>query len=295
MASGFMSLMLSSGLANLSRSMFWVPAQSMASQLSVQNPGKMLGQLSAANYTGQLLGLSLGGILASSLGYAPTFALVALACVVCMLLGFVLPAVQRKRGGRTVWKITLEMSQRLTERRTWLLLSSSFAAAVPFGITQSVYPVYMSSLSFSEGWISVVIAVRSIGPVVIGLALGSEIGIARERYFYAASIAGLGLCILASGSTGGLLLLGVCIAGLGMAGGVADLLNQVQAVDLSRVSDRSAVMAATGLGWNIAPMVIPLVLGWAASAWGFESMFVTTGCLFLLIALSTRLIYRFLR
>ena len=233
-ASGFYSLMLSSTLANLSRSVFWVPAQSMASQLSSRNPGKMLGQLSAANYTGSLLGLALGGILAGWLGYDTTFVLVALACVVGMLLGFALPPIRSKPVGRTVWQVTVGMSRRLAERRTWLLLSTSCAAAVPFGITQSIYPVYMSSLGFPEGWISVLIAVRSIGPVVIGLALGSEITIAREKAFYAISMGGLGLCILASAWTGGWLLLGLWITGLGLAGAVADLLNQVQAVDHQR-------------------------------------------------------------
>ena len=295
MANGFFSLMLSSALANLSRSVFWVPAQSMASQLSRRNPGKMLGQLSAANYTGQLLGLALGGILAGWLGYGTTFVLVALTCGLGMLLGFALPPIRSKPEGRTVWQVTVGMSRRLMERRTWLLLTSSCAAAVPFGITQSIYPVYMSGLSFPEGWISVVIAVRSIGPVVIGLGLGSEITIARERVFYAVSMGGLGLCILATAWSEGLLVLGLCITGLGMAGGVADLLNQVQAVDLSRASDRSAVMAATGLGWNMAPMALPLLLGWTADAWGFGVMFLATGCFFLLVAVGTPLVYRILR
>ncbi|MDE0212510.1 MAG: MFS transporter, partial [Deltaproteobacteria bacterium] len=146
-----------------------------------------------------------------------------------------------------------------------------------------------------EGWISVIIAVRSIGPVVIGLAMGSEITIEREKGFYALSMAGLGLCILASTWTQGWLLLGLCIAGLGMAGAIADLLNQVQAVDLSRASDRSAVMAATGLGWNISPMALPLVLGWAADTWGFALMFAGAGVFFVLVALGTPLWYRLLR
>ena len=294
LASGFLSLMLSSTLANLSRSMFWVPAQSMASQLSSRYPGRMLGQLSAANYIGQLLGLALGGVLAGWLGYGYTFALVTLASVVGMLLGFVLPPI-RVHGGRTVWETTMGMSRRLLQGRTWLLISTSCAAAVPFGITQSIYPVYMSDLAFPEGWISVIIAVRSIGPVVIGLALGSEITIEREKGFYALSMAGLGLFILATTWTQGWLLLGLCIAGLGMAGAVADLLNQVQAVDLSRASDRSAVMAATGLGWNMSPMALPLVLGWAADTWGFALMFAGAGVFFLLVVLGTPLWYRLLR
>ena len=295
MAGGFFSLMLSSALANLSRSMFWVPAQSMASQLSSRDPGKMLGQLSAANYTGQLLGLALGGILAGWLGYGTTFILVA-------------SGIHRQHAARICAPpdpVETRRPHRVADHREdepavgraahWLLISSSCAAAVPLGITQSIYPVYMSDLSFSAGWISVVIAVRSLGPVVIGLALGSDITIEREKLFYALSMGGLGLCILASAWTGGWLLLGLCITGLGMAGGIADLLNQVQAVDLSRASDRSAVMASTGLGWNMAPMALPLLLGWAADVWGFGAMFLATGCFFLLIAMATPLVYRVLR
>ena len=291
LAGGFYSLMLSSFLANLSRSMFWVPAQSMASQLSARNPGKMLGQLSAANYTGQVLGLSMGGVLAGWLGYGHTFAVVVLGAVFGVLLGFALPPGRRKPGDRTVWQITAGMGRRLLQRRTWLLISTSCAAAVPFGITQSVYPVYLSGLDFSEGWISVVISLRSVGPVVIGLALGSMIAIEREKLFYALGMGGLGVCILGSVWTGGWPV-GLCIAGLGMAGAVADLLNQVQAVDLSRASDRSAVMASTGLGWNMSPMALPLALGWAAETWGFGTMFAATGGFFLLVALGTPLVYR---
>lgn len=290
-AGGFFSLMLSSFLSNLSRSMFWVPAQSMASQLSDRNPGKMLGQLSAANYTGQVLGLSMGGVLAGWLGYGHAFVVVIMGSVIGMLLGFALPPIRLKPGDRTVWQITAGMGRRLLQRRTWLLISSSCAAAVPFGITQSVYPVYMSGLDFSEGWISVIISVRSIGPVAIGLALGSMIVIEREKLFYAVSMGGLGVCILGSAWTGGWPV-ALCIAGLGMAGAVADLLNQVQAVDLSRASDRSAVMASTGLGWNMSPMALPLALGWVAETWGFGAMFAATGGFFLLVALGTPLVYR---
>ena len=290
-AGGFFSLMLSSFLANLSRSMFWVPAQSMASQLSDRNPGKMLGQLSAANYTGQVLGLSMGGVLAGWLGYGHAFVVVIMGSVIGMLLGFALPPIRLKPGDRTVWQITAGMGRRLLQRRTWLLISSSCAAAVPFGITQSVYPVYMSGLDFSEGWISVIISVRSIGPVAIGLALGSMIVIEREKLFYAVSMGGLGVCILGSAWTGGWPV-ALCIAGLGMAGAVADLLNQVQAVDLSRASDRSAVMASTGLGWNMSPMALPLALGWVAETWGFGTMFAATGGFFLLVAMGTPLVYR---
>lgn len=294
-ATGFGSLLSSSALANLSRSTFWVPAQSMASQLSRGNAGKGLGRLSAANYTGQLLGLSLGGVLAGLLGYFATFVVLNALTLLCLLLGFVLPAVARKPGGRGVWQITLTMARRLGQSHTWLVISASAAAAVPFAMTQSVYPVYMAQLNFPDQWIGPAIAIRSVGPVLTGLVLGPWITIRRQRLLYAMGMAGLCVSVLGSAGSGQLVTVVLCIAGLGISGAVMDLLNQVQAVSISQGSDRSAVMASTGLGWNISPMILPIVLGWLAETQGFQLTFFITGVFFLIVALGTPVWFRLMR
>jgi len=295
LATGFFSLLVSSALANFSRSTFWVPAQSMASQLSSNNPGRGLGYLSAANYSGQLLGLSLGGVFAGLLGYFATFLILNALTLLCVVLGFALPAIEKKPTGRSVWQITMAMGRRLCRAHTWLVISASGGAAVPFALTQSVYPVYMTQLNFPEQWIGPAVALRSLGPVLTGLVLGPFITIQREKRLYAMGMAGLALFVLGSGGSGQLMMVGLCIAGLGICGGLMDLLNQVQAVEMSQASDRSAVMASTGLGWNIAPMVLPIVLGWLAETQGFTLTFLVTGAFFLSVALGTPLWYRLMR
>lgn len=294
-ASGFLSLFVSSALANLSRSTFWVPAQSMASQLSTGNPGKGLGRLSAANYSGQLLGLALGGVFAGLLGYVTTFVIVTALALLCAFLGVFVPAIARKPGGRGVWQIVMTMGRGLCRAHTWLVISASGAAAVPFALTLSLYPVYMTELDFPEQWIGVAVALRSLGPVFTGLLLGSLVTVHRERLLYALGMAGLGTFVFGSAGSEHLLAVGLCIAGLGMAGGLMDLLNQVQAVAISRASDRSSVMAATGLGWNISPMILPILLGWLAETQGFRTTFVVAGAFFLVVGLSTPLLYRIAR
>lgn len=294
LATGFFSLLLSTALANLSRSTFWVPAQSLASQVSPRNPGRTLGRLSAANYTGQLLGLSLAGVFAGLLGYRVSFLLLNVLMLLCLLVGFLVPLVRTKPRGRELWQITLGMAKRLARKQTWLVISSSAAAAVPFSLTQSVYPVYMTELEFPEQWIGVAVAARSVGPVFTGLLLGSLITMRRQRLLYGLGMAGLGLFTLGSVFAQQVTLVGLCIAGLGMAGAVMDLLNQVQAVDLSRAADRSAVMASTGLGWNLSPMVLPIIVGWLAETYGYELAFVTGGVFFFLVAAGTGIWYRLL-
>jgi len=294
-ATGFGTLLGSSALANLSRSTFWVPAQSMASQLSQDNVGKGLGRLSAANYSGQLLGLSLGGVLSGLLGYFATFVVLNALTLLCALLGLVLPAVRRKPSGRSVWQITMAMGRRLCQAHTWLVISASAAAAVPFALTQSIYPVYMAQLNFPDQWISPAVALRSVGPVLTGLVLGPLITIHRERVLYAVGMTGLGVSVLGMAGSSQLWAVALCIGGLGIAGAVMDLLNQVQAVSISQGSDRSAVMASTGLGWNISPMILPIVLGWLAETEGFQLTFLVTGVFFSVVALGTPLLFRVMR
>jgi MFS family permease len=293
-ADSFTTLIAALVVANLSRSTFWIPAQSLASQLSVSQMGKKLGQLSACNHGGALLGQSLGGVMAAFLGFPVSFLILTGTALLCFLLGLLVPPAKAKPAGRSIWQITHGIGDFLRYRRTWLAISASFAAAVPVSLTQSVYPVYLTQLEYGKEWIGVAVSVRSLGPVAIGLTLASLITPSRQRSIYALGMAGLGLFVLGSGLTEHLFIIGLCVGALGAAGGVMDLWYQVQTSDLSDTSDRSVAMASTGMGWNIAPFLMPILVGWLADVRGFKVAFLTTGLLFFLIAAGTNLWHRLL-
>ncbi len=278
----------------MSRSFFWTPAQSIASQLPGSTPGKRLGQLSACNAAGNLVGLGLGGVLAATAGYPGAFLILIVATLASSVLGFFLPSVEAKPKGRSVRQIFIGIAKYLCYRPTWLTISASFAAALAPALTQSIYPVYLAQLGYGEQWIGFTVAFRALGHIASGLMLAPLITPSRQVRIYAAGIAGLGIFVISSGLMEQFILLAFCMAALGTASGLMDVWYQLRATQLSSASDRSASMASMGLGWNLAYIVTPVVVGWLAEIQGIRFALLATGCVLLLFACGTRLWHRLL-
>ena len=288
-AKGFSSLFFSQTVANLSRSIFWTAAQSLATQLPGPSVGKRLGHLSAWNHGGNLLGLSIGGALAALLGYYGSFLVLTCVSVTSVLLGLFLPHVERKPSGRTVWQITVGIGRFVRIPQVWLGIFASFAAALPSTLTQSLFPVYLSQLNYGEQWIGVTVSGRALGTIAIVLILGPLITAPRLMGFFALGTAGLGIFVAGSGLLQELYFLAPCIVAVGVAGGMLDLWYQVQATNLSEARDRSVAMATTSLGWPLCLIIAPLLLGWLADTKGFQFTFLVTGLFFLFVAAGSRL------
>ncbi len=291
-AESYTTLMIVLIVANLSRSTFWLSAQSMASQLPGTNVGKTLGKLSAINYSGVFFGQVLGGIMAAFLGYGISFLILLGLALSCTLMSLALTQSEAKPKGRTVWQITLGVGRFLRYSRTWLIISASGAAALPMAMCSSIYPVYLAHLNFEEQWIGVAISVHSLGPIAIGLLLGVWITPVRQRLIYGLGMVVLGVCLIASGYLERYFLLGLLIILLGAGGGIMDLLAQVQASALSQASDRSMAIASTGMGWNLSFFFIPLIVGWLVEMLGFEIAFLVSGLFLMLIGAGTNFWFR---
>ncbi|MBI2360877.1 MAG: MFS transporter, partial [Deltaproteobacteria bacterium] len=293
-ATDYRLLLLAQTLAYFSRSSFWAAIQSLASQLGGPSLGKRLGRLSASNYSGSLIGQSFAGVAAAFFGYHTSFVLLISLTALCTFLGFLLPRPEAKSRDRSIWKITAGIGTVLRYRRAWLAITASYAAAIPLAVTVTVYPLYLAYLEFGEQWIGASVSLRALGPILIGLLIGSWVTIARQKWVYAVGMAGLGLSLFASGLTHNFFLLGLCIFFLGSAGAIMDLLNQVQATEWSQAGDRTVAMASMGLGWNLCPFFTPLIVGWVAEVQGFRVAFVAAGALLALAAAGTGLWYRWL-
>jgi hypothetical protein len=189
--------------------------------------------------------------------------------------------VEAKPTGRSLWQIAKGIARFIRYRRVWLGISASFAGGVPPALAFSLYPVYLAQLNHSEQWIGVALSGRAVGNAAIVLILGSLITPGRKTRIFALGMASLGLFLMASGMLERLLFLSLCIALLGAAGGMMDLWYQLQAVELSEASDRSAAMASTGLGWHLSLIFVPLLFGWSAESKGFPFTFLLGGVIFL--------------
>ena len=291
-ATGFYTLIIVLVVANVSRSTFWIPAQSMASQLAGASVGRHLGKLAAANYAGTLLGQILGGVTVAYFGYLFSFYILTALGLACTLLSLALPPTDPKPKNRTVWQITLGVGRFLRYPQTWLIISGSGAAALPQAMCASIYPLYLAYLSYGEQWIGAAVSLRAVGPIVIGLLFAVLITPARQKAIFASGMIVLGIGLIGSGLSDRYFLLSLCIVAMGAGGGVMDLLYQVQASALSRAGDRSMAMASTGMGWNLSPFFMPLIVGWLVELWGFEIAFLIAGSILLVGGAGTRLWFR---
>jgi MFS family permease len=294
LADRYIHLLLAQALAFCSRSTFWTSIQSLGSQLPGTNFGKKLGRLFAWNHGGGLIGLSLGGAVLALLGFQKAFILLTALALACVVLSLAFPRMEAKPSGRTFWQITQGIGGFLGYRHIWLAISVSFAAALPSSLCQSIYPLYLAFLDYREQWIGLLISFRTFGPLMIGLMLGPFISISRQRGIYALGMAGLGLFLMATVLSEKPWSLAIVIVVLGAAGGIMDLLYQVQAAEFSRAGDRSVAMASTGLGWILCPLITPMIVGWLAQVQGFQPAFLFTGLFFLLMAAGTALWHRLL-
>jgi MFS family permease len=293
-AENYLHLFVAQAVAYFSRAVFWSSAQSLASQLPGPSIGKKLGRLSACNYGSALVGLIVGGIVAAQAGYTAAFVSLTLVAAVCALISLDLPRVEPKPGDRSVWRIVAGIGPFLRHRRVWLAISISFAAAIPPTLTASIYPIYLGTLEYSEKWIGVALSARSLGPVFTGLMIGALFTPDRQVRIYALGMAGVGIFLAGTGLTESLLFVAISIAALGAAGGVMDLLYQIQASEISKAGDRTVAMATMGIGWILCPLITPLALGWLAETHGFRVAFLVGGAFFLLMAFGAPLWHRLL-
>lgn len=90
-ARGFASLLIAVAIYNMSRAFFWTPVQSLASQLPGSSAGKRLGQLSAGNAAGSLIGVALGGVLVVVADYHGTFLILTGTTLAASIMGLFLP------------------------------------------------------------------------------------------------------------------------------------------------------------------------------------------------------------
>lgn len=290
-ASGFMTLLLAQAIANISRSTFWAPAQSLVTQLPGASREKRLARLLVTNYSGATLGYNVGGLSAALLGYRTSFIMLTGVATLCTLVGLALPRTEPKPSGRSLWQISAGILRFLSYRPAWLVVFASFSSAAPTSMMQSIYPIYLAALAYKEQWIGMAVSFRALGAVIIGLMVARLITGARQKLIYALALSGIGLFLIASGLTTHIFPLSLCIALLGAAGGVLEIWYQTRAADLSKGADRSVAIATMGQGWNLSHLVMPVLMGWLVEIQSFRFAFSSVGIFFLLVASGTNLWY----
>jgi DHA1 family multidrug resistance protein-like MFS transporter len=263
-----------------------VAAQAMvAAYTPAQRSGTALGSLSAAVYSGSMVGMFLGGIFAEYFGYRPAFLASAILLLCAGLLVFFGAKEEfvRPKANRP----TDTMRQQLASaglRHVWPILILLAAMGLARQFETSFFPLLVQqmhgALKGAAFWTGALSAIASVAGFLAGIVFGRLADLFRPPKIaqISALIAGLFMVIHGLAQTFGL----ISFARFSMtfcAGGL-DPLFQTWLTKETRPEKRGAVFGwsatARSTGWFFAPLLSGLV----ASGFGIRSIYLVGACLY---------------
>jgi DHA1 family multidrug resistance protein-like MFS transporter len=260
----------------------------VATSAPEKRQGMALGTLSAAVFSGNMVGPFVGGFLADWLGYRLSFAAAAVMLLVAGLL--VLFAVQEQFAPR--------MDSDTTRRYAWrerlaalgpgapiLVLLLFMSAARSFD--GAILPLYVQQihgkLEGASRWTGMIHGVSAIGAMLAGVFLGRMADRVRPPLIGKLSALGGAVAMLGCGVLPMLTALFPLRFALAFCGGGLDPVFQVW---LSRVTPehrRGTIfgwsVTAKSIGWAVSPMLSGLI----AVRWGMASVYLVGPLLFLVL------------
>jgi DHA1 family multidrug resistance protein-like MFS transporter len=263
-----------------------VAAQAMvAAYTPSQRSGTALGSLSAAVYSGSMVGTFLGGIFAEYFGYRPAFLASAMLLLCAGLLVFFGAKEEFVRPKADQPKDTMQHRRILAGlRHVWPILILLAAMGLARQFETTFFPLLVQqmhgALKGAAFWTGALSAIASVAGFLSGIVFGRLADLFRPPKIaqISALIAGLFMVFHGLAQTFGL----VSIARFGMtfcAGGL-DPLFQTWLTKETPPEKRGAVFGwsatARSLGWFFAPLLSGLV----ASGFGIRSIYIVGACLY---------------
>ena len=263
-----------------------VAAQAMvAAYTPSQRSGTALGSLSAAVYSGSMVGTFLGGIFAEYFGYRPAFLASAMLLLCAGLLVFFGAKEEFVRPKADQPKDTMQHRRILAGlRHVWPILILLAAMGLARQFETTFFPLLVQqmhgALKGAAFWTGALSAIASVAGFLSGIVFGRLADLFRPPKIaqISALIAGLFMVVHGLAQTFGL----VSIARFGMtfcAGG-SDPLFQTWLTEETPPEKRGAVFGwsatARSLGWFFAPLLSGLV----ASGFGIRSIYIVGACLY---------------
>lgn len=279
---------------SFSRTFYWPAIHSYCSRIDPLKTPHILGRAASLFGSGSMVGLGASGFLATALGFERAFLFSAMMGLLAFIGALTMPIIPRKQEimGAVMMVKKLVMIAKVKQLFAGTLCG--FAAALPFVLISSFYPVYLENEGLNRGMIGILSATYNIGFILLGLVVG---------YLYER----LGIRVLASAS---LLLMGGAMAFvfifpsfavllpvmllMGIATAGPNLIYQNMGSLYSEPQDRGAAMALSGYGFPLAFLIVPLVTGVLMEYLGMEGVLLMVSLLVITGGMLVPCIFTFL-
>lgn len=263
----------------LARSTFWPASWAIAADLP-GNRGAQAGRFNAVTNLGQILGNGACGFILATGGFTVTFFVLAALGIGALLFALATPAAPRKAAAAGGLFGHYRVLARVPMMRYGMLCG--YLSALPFSLAMSFYPLLLKFQGFGEEASGLLLALRAVGGIGAGLIVARFVKTGPASPWPviagACTAVGVGLQPLVEHWAG----VGGLLFALGVGSSLLSVYFQVTIGELVPAQMRGSAMALAGLGWGLAHLTTPLVMGLLSDRYGLSAGFYAMGAVALL-------------
>ena len=291
----FWTLILGQTFLGISRATYWTATQSYCSRINPAKAGTLLGRMSSARTSGDMVGAASAGLIAETMGYGSAWAVIVGLGAVGLVGSLVLPILPRKDALRGFKQALAPIPSMARTPSMAMAGITSFVASTAMTIAVILLVPYLRELGNGETTVGLVRTAGLVGSVGIGVVFGKIVSRTGQQNLYTLSLGAMGVIMLAVPLVGSTLApMGALLFLYGTFYGLLGPLYPLTAATYSSQEQRGVAMAYVGLYWGAAQVVVPASFGVLAASYGLEDSFWFAGVMFIVFAAAMPILFPYL-
>ena len=285
----FTFLLIAQLFLGMARAVFWPVTQSYASRVPGINVPTMLGRLHGFNESGRMFGIIVGGWAIVVTGYLNLFSSIIFVALLGLIVVLMLPAIPLREGQRKkLDSIFKHLPQLFAIPSVRIAFVISFFAGMFLILVQSFFPIWLKGLGFQENIIGIIIALSLGGSILTGVLFSTLIR--RWGYLFLLTLSFIGVSVNLFITLFVSSLVSVTIVSIiaCFCGSISLMMYQMVAVMKSEESSRGITLSVVGIGWGLAFLIVPTIIGAMIDLMSVQGTFVSIAIALLIILIFVR-------
>ncbi len=275
-STGYAGMLVGYTLFVMSRASFWPANYALGSRLPGDR-GRNMGFLNSLSNIGQIAGTALAGMMIWALGFKLSFWITAVSGLAAFLLTSTIAApspTKATTAGAFAAYRTLAV-----QRPMYFAMACAYLSVLPFTVVASFGAILLVQIGYESGPTGWLLTLRAIGAIFAGMAL---VRVFRSMLdwripIWSCGAIGAGFALLPVFDEP--LPVAVFLFVLGLASGIISIYFQLLVSAVSADSQRGSAMSYGGIGWNLANLGGPLLMGVLMDAIGIRGAFHALGAM----------------
>jgi MFS family permease len=291
----FWTLILGQTFLGISRATYWTATQSYCSRINPAKSGTLLGRMSSARTSGDMVGAASAGFIAETFGYGSAWVAIVGLGGIGLVGSSVLPMLPRKDALRGFKQALAPIPSMARSPSMAMAGITAFVVSTAMTIVVILLVPYLREIGNGETTVGLVRTSGLVGSVGIGVIFGKIVSRTGQKNLYTMALGAMGVVLLAVPLLGTTLApMAVVMFLYGTFYGLLGPLYPLTAATYSSQEQRGIAMAYVGLYWGAAQVIVPATFGVLAARYGLEDTFWFAGVMFIVFAAAMPILFPYL-